>query len=316
MSTSHERSLVPVRGGHLHVRAFGEGRPLVLLHGLADHMGTWSKLVPLLPPNRRVVLADLPGHGLSTREGPFDADAIATRLLDAFDHLGLDDFDMCAHSLGGAVSMALAPRLGKRLARLALLAPAGLCSSVPMHLRLAATLPASGQLLQPFVGPITRVIAATPLAYYDADEARALAWANAAPGTLEAWLGTLRAHVSLRGLTPTLAERIHQIEGQGPALSVFFGGSDPVIPAAHARTLAHSVQNAHFCIVPGLGHVPHRQAPERVATWLREFLETEPLGIEPPRAVVVQSGFHMPWYRRTARAIANFFRFGRPALGA
>ena len=39
-------------------------------------------------------------------------------------------------------------------------------------------------------------------------------------------------------------------------------------------------------------------------------------GIEPQRAIVVASGFRMPWYRRTARAIANFFRFGRPALGA
>jgi pimeloyl-ACP methyl ester carboxylesterase len=317
MTTSLERTLVPVRGGHLHVQAFGSGRPLVLLHGLADHMGTWSRLLPLLPPDRRVILADLPGHGLSTRQGPYDADAIADRLHDAFDALGLDDLDLVAHSLGGAASLALAPRLGRRLARLALIAPAGLSSAVPFHLRIAAAAPLPpARLLQPLVGPITRVVAATPLAFYDADEARALAWANAAPGTLEAWLGTLRAHVSLRGLTPTIAERIEEIAGHGPALSVFFGDADPVIPAAHARTMMRAVANATFCVAPGLGHVPHRQAPELVASWLREFLASEPVPVAPRRAVVVAGGFRMPWYRRAARAVADFFRFGRPALGA
>jgi pimeloyl-ACP methyl ester carboxylesterase len=317
MTTSLERTLVPVRGGHLHVQSFGAGRPLVLLHGLADHMGTWSRLLPLLPEGRRVILADLPGHGLSTRQGPYDADAIAARLADAFDALGLDEIDLVAHSLGGAASLALAPLLGRRLSRLALIAPAGLSSAVPLHLRLVAAAPLPPtHLIQPFVGPVTRLVAGTRLGFYDADEARALAWANAAPGTLEAWLGTLRAHVSLRGLTPTLSERIEEIAGHGPALSVFFGEADPVIPAAHARTMMRAVRHATFCIAPGLGHVPHRQAPELVASWLHEFLAAEPVAVAPRRAVVVAGGFRMPWYRRAARAVADFFRFGRPALGA
>ncbi len=315
-TTPRERSLVPVRGGHLHVEAFGEGRPLVFLHGLADHMGTWSKIVPLLPPNRRVVLVDLPGHGLSTRQGPFDADSIASRLLDAFDTLGLDDFDMVAHSLGGAVSLALTPRLGARLRRLALLAPAGLSSAVPFHLRLAATIPVRGALLQPFCGPVTRLIAATPLAFYDADEARALAWSNAAPGTMDAWLGTLRAHISLRGLRPTLSDRIDQLHETAPALSILFGADDPVIPASHVREVEAVVRNANICIVPGLGHVPHRQAPLIVARWLHDVLEAAPMPLERHRPLTVVSGFRSPWYRRASRAIARFFGFGRPALGA
>jgi pimeloyl-ACP methyl ester carboxylesterase len=315
-SILRERSLVPVRGGHLHVEAFGVGRPLVLLHGLADHMGTWSKIVPLLPPDRRVVLVDLPGHGLSTRQGPYDADSIAARLLDAFDALGLDDFDLVAHSLGGAVSLALTPRLGARLRRLALLAPAGLSSRVPIHLRLAATVPVRGALLQPFCGPVTRLIAATPLAFYNADEARALAWSNAAPGTLEAWLGTLRAHVSLRGLRPTLADRLDDLGSHRPSLSILFGSADPVIPASHVHEVEAVVRNASICVVPGLGHVPHREAPVVVAHWLRDVLAAEPRPIEPYRALSVVSGFRAPWYRRAARAIGRFFGFGRPALGA
>ncbi len=308
-----ERALVPVRGGHLHVQAYGRGRPLVLLHGLADHSGTWSRLLPYLPRGRRILLADLPGHGLSTREGPFDADSIANRLLDAFDALGLDDFDLVAHSLGGAVSLALAPRLGRRLARLALVAPAGLSSAVPFHMRLVSSLPVSGALAQPLVGPITRVLAATPLAYYDADEARSLAWSNAAPGTLEAWLGTLRAHVSWRGLSPVLRERVEELADAGPALSVLFGGADPVIPAAHAWEVERYVQNAHIHILPGLGHVPHRQAPERVGAWLAAFLEADPQPVVPRRSLLVAGGISIPWYRRMARTVATFFRFGRPA---
>ena len=313
---SRQRSLVPVRGGHLHVECFGEGRPLVLLHGLADHMGTWSRLLPLLPQNRRIILVDLPGHGLSTRQGPFDADSMARRLLDGFDLLGLDSFDLVAHSLGGAVSLALTPLLGGRLTRLALLAPAGLSSAIPMHLRLAASIPIPGALLQPFAGPVTRLIATSPFACYSRDEARALAWTNAAPGTMEAWLGMLRSHITMRGLSPTLGQRLDEMPSPAPSLSILFGASDPVIPASHLREVERVVYNANICILPGVGHVPHREAPALVASWLREALEAEPHPLEPRRSLSVAGGFRMAWYRRAARSVARFFGFSRPALGA
>ena len=149
-----------------------------------------------------------------------------------------------------------------------------------------------------------------------ADEARALAWTNAAPGTMEAWLGTLRAHVSLRGLRPTLADRLDELGTNRPSLSILFGSADPVIPASHVHEVEAVVRNASICVVPGLGHVPHREAPIVVAQWLRDVLAADPRPIEPYRALAVVSGFRAPWYRRAARAIGRLFGFGRPALGA
>jgi pimeloyl-ACP methyl ester carboxylesterase len=59
-----------VEGVLLHWAELGEPNgkpPLVLLHGLNDCYRTWRQLAPRLACDRRVLMPDLPGHGLSGR---------------------------------------------------------------------------------------------------------------------------------------------------------------------------------------------------------------------------------------------------------
>ena len=42
-------------------------RPLILLHGLGDSHRTWRRVAPILAERYRVLMPDLPGHGLSGR---------------------------------------------------------------------------------------------------------------------------------------------------------------------------------------------------------------------------------------------------------
>ncbi|WP_326760605.1 alpha/beta hydrolase [Streptomyces phaeochromogenes] len=54
--------------------------PLLLLHGLAGHMGEWDDLLPLLlADGRRVITYDARGHGVSTRRPPDMTRASAVR---------------------------------------------------------------------------------------------------------------------------------------------------------------------------------------------------------------------------------------------
>ena len=41
----------------------GEGPPLILVHGLGGAAANWTELAPLLVPNHRLLVPDLPGHG-------------------------------------------------------------------------------------------------------------------------------------------------------------------------------------------------------------------------------------------------------------
>jgi len=85
----------------------GEGRPIVLIHGHMDRGSHWvgSGLAGRLAERgRRVVMPDLRGHGDSA--GPHDAaayppDVLADDGLALVDHLGLTDYDLVGHSLGG-----------------------------------------------------------------------------------------------------------------------------------------------------------------------------------------------------------------------
>src|SRR5882762_135542 len=146
------RAFARVGNMDLHWAELGGGRPLVLLHGLSDSHGTWSRIAPQLALKRRVIMPDLPGHGFSGRpHASYALDWYAQTLAQWIDVLGLEEFDMVGHSFGGGVAQQLLLECGPRIGRLALVASGGLGRDVGLPLRLAS----SGivePLGQPFMG--------------------------------------------------------------------------------------------------------------------------------------------------------------------
>jgi pimeloyl-ACP methyl ester carboxylesterase len=109
-------------GVELAWREVGDGRPLVLLHGL---MGTGTLMASDGPARAiaargyRVILPDLRGHGDSGHPHDPDRyppDVLADDGLDLIDHLGLGDYHLAGYSLGGKVVLRLLAR-GARPAR-------------------------------------------------------------------------------------------------------------------------------------------------------------------------------------------------------
>ncbi len=108
------------------VREMGpaEGMPILLVHGLAGSSLTeWYQVAPKLAVDRRVIMVDHRGHGLSARgDLPFevadDADDFAA-VLDAMD---VGQVDVVGYSMGGVIAQALAQRNPGRVRRLVLIA--------------------------------------------------------------------------------------------------------------------------------------------------------------------------------------------------
>src|SRR3954468_22722392 len=122
----------------LHWTEAGAGRPIVLLHGLNDSHRTWRDIWPLLP-GRRVLMLDLPGHGLSGRpDAPYTLDWNATQVARWMERLDLRDADVVGHSYGGGVAQWLLLKCRSRIRRLGLLASGGLGREVDPWLRLAS----------------------------------------------------------------------------------------------------------------------------------------------------------------------------------
>lgn len=102
----------------------GEGRSLVLLHGLFSNTATnWLKFghaETLAAAGFRVIMADLRAHGASAAPhdpAAFPADILADDGLALIAHLGLADYDLGGYSLGARTAVRMVVR-GARPRRL------------------------------------------------------------------------------------------------------------------------------------------------------------------------------------------------------
>jgi len=109
-------------------RSWGEGPPLVMLHGGAGSWMHWVRNIEALAHGRTLWLPDLPGFGDSDlpREG-LDADSIAPIVLDGADTL-LEgrSFDLLGFSFGSLVAGYMAKLAPDKVQRMVLAAATGL----------------------------------------------------------------------------------------------------------------------------------------------------------------------------------------------
>ena len=104
-------------GVRLAWRETGEGRAVVLLHGLFSNAYVnwirWGHAATIAAAGFRVIMPDLRGHGASG--APHDAAAYPPDILadDGFaliDHLGLQDYDLGGYSLGARTAVRMLAR--------------------------------------------------------------------------------------------------------------------------------------------------------------------------------------------------------------
>ena len=108
----------------LHHLDQGQGRPLVILHGLFGTLDNWQTLARrgATDAGRRVVSVDLRNHGRSLHSAEHSYALMAQDVLALFDHLSLGaDTALLGHSMGGKVAMRFALDHAERLAQLVVL---------------------------------------------------------------------------------------------------------------------------------------------------------------------------------------------------
>jgi len=117
------RAVTPCAAGSMVWRIWGEGPPLVLLHGASGSWTHWIRNVLPLAARFRVLVPDMPGFGdsdapLDPHTAPGLADLVAS---------GLDvilppptELDLAGFSFGGIVAGLMAARLERRVRTLVL----------------------------------------------------------------------------------------------------------------------------------------------------------------------------------------------------
>jgi pimeloyl-ACP methyl ester carboxylesterase len=252
------------------------GRPIVLVHGVGTNRSIWSRTVPLLAEERRVVTLDLPGFGDSPPPRGEWTIAEASRLLGETLETDLGaGFDLLGSSLGGAVALQLAADRPELVERLVLAAPAGF-RPAPGPLPALAAL-AAGPLLT------ARRYAGLRLVEH-ATARRALLASSVGDG---AALEPKAARLLLRGsegsesLAPAMraaAEAdLRPLAAQLEVpLGMIWGTLDRTIGAHTAERILEIHPDAPIELISGTGHIPHLEAPERFVKALARVLSQLP----------------------------------------
>jgi pimeloyl-ACP methyl ester carboxylesterase len=301
------RHLSRLSGLHLHWAELGQGPAVILLHGLCDSHRTWHKVAPRLAPSHRVLMPDLPGHGLSDRpDAAYTVDWYAEVIGEWIQELGLESFDLVGHSFGGGVAQVLLVTHGHRVGRVALVAPGGLGRKVSLGLRLWSAAKPSELLTQPFIASSTRLGMSALLPAADPEEVAHLSWLNAMPGTARSLSRTVESAIDWRGQKQTFFDRAHELAVM-PPLRLFWGDRDPNVPIEHAEEMVRRLSGVTLVRFDGCGHFPHQEQVDAFVDALSAFLSApsaveEPARILPehvvveprPAAEVVAAPLHVP----------------------
>jgi pyruvate dehydrogenase E2 component (dihydrolipoamide acetyltransferase) len=241
-------------------RGSGSGVPLVLLHGFASDMTSWAPLEEHLG-DRPVIRIDLPGHGRSPPLQEHGFAALVGSVRSAFDDLEVAHAHLVGHSLGGALALALADTRPRQVAKLTLIAPAGLGPQIDGAALAGLCRATRAESLAPWL----RMLVADPLRITDSYARLAM---------------QSRADPALRTAQTAMADALFPDGTQGfdltaaldrlvPPARIIWGKADAIVPWTHALRAPGRVGLHLFDRV---GHMPQIECAEEVGKILSEPL--------------------------------------------
>jgi pimeloyl-ACP methyl ester carboxylesterase len=113
----------PVNGIEVYYEVYGEGKPLILLHGAFYTIEmNWGQLIPELSKTRKVIAIEFQGHGHSPySDRKLDIATLARDVEGVMNYLKIDTADVAGYSMGGSVAYQFAVQSPERLSKLVII---------------------------------------------------------------------------------------------------------------------------------------------------------------------------------------------------
>ena len=247
----------------LHAISAGEGAPAVILHGLFGTATNFATIQKQLAAGRRVITMDLRNHGRSPHDLRMDYPVMAEDVIETMASLGLSEFALVGHSMGGKVAMHVALRHPARLTRL-LIADIAPVAYPPRYRAIV-----DAMLALPLEAGLTRAMADAALASAVPDAAmRQFLLSNLRFGAAPSWRIGLR---EIAGALPDIEGWSGQGRFAGPTL-VLRGERSDYVGADDRARFRNLFPAARFASLREAGHWLHADAPDAFVATLNTFL--------------------------------------------
>jgi 2-hydroxy-6-oxonona-2,4-dienedioate hydrolase len=252
----------------------GSGLPMVLVHGYLGGSSQWDAEVQFLSQHFDVIAVDLAGFGKANHlPAPTDMSAHAQAVLATLDHLGIDQFHLLGHSMGGMVAQEIVRLAPARVLKLVLYAT-GPQGSIPGRFETMAR--SRERLAQDGIEATARRISAMWLLHREASPmAQALGdlavqssaqAAEAGLWAMEGWDG----RANLPNITqPTL---------------IVWGDHDRSYQWPQIESLWRGIANSSLAVLPHCSHALHLEYSQAFHSLLLDFLlgpSNQPMSSEP-----------------------------------
>ncbi len=262
-----------VTGGEVAFDVFGEGPPVVLVHGTPTWSYLWRHIVPALSDRFAVHVFDLLGYGDSEPAGQDVSIAAQTRLLTEL--IGLWELEapaIAGHDIGGAIVLR-----------------AHLLDEVPFS-RIALI---DAVVLRPWITPTTRhmqahldVYRTMPTHIYERVAAAHIGTAVHRPmdeATFEQYFARWRDEDGQEAYLQKVAQFDEEYTAEFEPLlgsmqtpeRIIWGEQDAWLDPAFARRLHELLPNSDLKLIPEAGHFVMEDAPEEVTQELRDFFAAD-----------------------------------------
>ncbi|MCL9998243.1 MAG: alpha/beta hydrolase [Erythrobacter sp.] len=269
-------------GVTVHLRDEGprDAPAIVLLHGSNADLHTWEPWVQALKTRYRVIRFDQVGHGLTGPDpkGDYATDSFVADIGEVADKLGLSTFILGGNSMGGKHALAYAIQHPERLTGLVLVDGSG---GPMLDLAPKKDEEDSGNIgftiaRMPGVNLLAEQITPRSLIAQSLEQSVSVK-SVAGPAAVDRYWELLRYPGNRRATLarfsmpydPLAEADIARVTT--PTL-ILWGEEDRIIPVEAGQWLAKTLPANTLRIYPGIGHLPHEEAPDRTLADLEAWL--------------------------------------------
>ncbi len=254
--------LAKINGKEIFYEIYGEGQPLIFIHGLGVTHQMWKWQIEDLQNDFQVIVYDLPGHGQSeNRISETNVyKGLADDLVGLMDHLGIGKANIVGLSLGGRLAIAMAVHYPERVAKLVISSTFEKLQGLKEKLRTWM----GTNLLKKMT--LSKIVESSASGFFPNPE-----HAEAAKIYTEEALKTDKSALIKLSEAAKEVDYSNNLKNiQQPTL--VFAGEKETLMIKIAERIASQIPNAKIEIVPDVGHIWNMEKPQLFNRKLREFL--------------------------------------------